>query len=76
MYSSTVLKLQEASLHCVCTAAVALQQKPSITCSSYLSATVASFGVFRYKCYVMLFLRSCFVPYKRYNDIVDVACYI
>ena len=37
---------------------------------------VVRFGVFGYKHYVMLFLGSCFMPYKRHKDIVDVACYI
>ena len=34
------------------------------------------FGVFAYKYYAMVFAGSCFMPYKRHDDIVDVARYI
>ena len=42
---------------------------------SYLAATHACLGAFGYRYYVMLFLGSYCMPYKRHDNIVDVVCY-
>ena len=69
-------KLLEAFPCYVCTAAVALQFRLSIACASCLAATCTCFGMFGYKHYAMVFLGSCFMLYKKYDDIVAVVRYI
>ena len=67
---------EKACLYYVCTAAVALQCRLYITRGSYPAATRPCFWVLGCKHYAILFHGSCFMPYKRHDDIVAVACYI
>ena len=67
---------QEACSYCIYKAAATLHRSSNVTCSSYLPAIHAFFGVFGYKYYPMVFLGSCFMPCKRHDDIVAIARYI
>ena len=66
---------EKACSYCVCIAIVALRCNLIVMCSILQLLTLV-FGVLGCKYYPMVFLESCFIPYKRHDDIVAIVCYM